>query len=244
MLIELCCGSIDDCLIAKKVKVDRIELNSALELGGLTPTPATFLEAKKLGIPLCVMIRPRGAGFHYSNALYNIMKQDAVWFLDHGASGIVFGFLNEDHTIDHKRTKEMVDLIHGYQKEAIFHKAIDATHDFFTSLSTLVNCGVDRVLTSGGGVYPHFNYDHLKKAIQMYDGIIDILPGGGIRSYNIVELIQQTNTKQVHLTSKHMVSDPKDHKHSTFITTDKEQYLTIKKEIDLLQKQSYNEPSL
>ena len=36
--VEVCCGSVDDCLLAEKLGADRIELNHALELGGLTPS--------------------------------------------------------------------------------------------------------------------------------------------------------------------------------------------------------------
>ena len=39
-LIELCAGSVRDCLIAQEAGLDRIELNSGLALGGLTPTVA------------------------------------------------------------------------------------------------------------------------------------------------------------------------------------------------------------
>ena len=46
--VEICCGTIDDCLVANEFEVDRIELNSALELGGLTPSVATLRMAKKM----------------------------------------------------------------------------------------------------------------------------------------------------------------------------------------------------
>ena len=36
-ILEVCCGSYDDVLAAKAGGADRIELNSALGLGGLTP---------------------------------------------------------------------------------------------------------------------------------------------------------------------------------------------------------------
>ena len=38
VLIEVYCGSIDDAEAAEKGGADRIELNSALFLGGLTPS--------------------------------------------------------------------------------------------------------------------------------------------------------------------------------------------------------------
>ena len=40
--IEICCGTIEDCICANEFEVDRLELNCALELGGLTPTVTTL----------------------------------------------------------------------------------------------------------------------------------------------------------------------------------------------------------
>ena len=47
--IEICAGGITDCLTAQQFEeVDRIELNSSLELGGITPSLATLINAIKL----------------------------------------------------------------------------------------------------------------------------------------------------------------------------------------------------
>ena len=92
--VEVCCGSVDDCLLAQKLGADRIELNHALELGGMTPSMGTFLEVKRqVSLPICVMIRPRGAGFDYTEAQFQVMLKDAELFIEHGADGLVFGFL-------------------------------------------------------------------------------------------------------------------------------------------------------
>lgn len=42
MTVEVCAGSIADCQIAERAGADRIELNSALFLGGLTPSIGTL----------------------------------------------------------------------------------------------------------------------------------------------------------------------------------------------------------
>ena len=152
--VEVCCGSVDDCLLAEKLGADRIELNHALELGGLTPSLGTFLEAKRqVSLPICVMIRPRGAGFDYTEIQFQAMLKDAELFIEHGADGLVFGFLNEDGSINEERTCQMVKAARG--KEAIFHKAYDSTKNMEDSLKTLIRCGITRVLTSGGAVYPN-----------------------------------------------------------------------------------------
>ena len=42
-IVEICCGSYSDALSAAHAGATRIELNSALSLGGLTPVSYTHL---------------------------------------------------------------------------------------------------------------------------------------------------------------------------------------------------------
>ena len=221
ILIEICCGSVDDCITAQKANADRIELNHALEMGGMTPSLATLKLAKKhVNIPICCMVRPRGYGFNYTDLQYEVMKQEAKELIDAGADGIVFGFLNEDSTINVERTKEMVSIIKP--KEAIFHKAFDSTPDLEASLKTLIECGIDRVLTSGGAVYPNIidGCKILGHLNDLYSHKIQILPGGGVRENNVVDVLKASKSNQVHMTSKHLVLDKSTQKRATVDNTD------------------------
>ena len=209
ILIEVCCGGINDCLTAIKGGCDRIELNSALEMGGLTPSVSVLKEVKKISdVPVCCMVRPRGNGFCYSQEEFEIMKKDAQLLLENGADGIVFGFLNPDCTVNEQWTREMVQLIHP--KQAIFHKAFDDTPDLLDACKTLIDCGIDRILTSGGASYPEVmeGFPILKQLISQYGSQIQILPGGGVRKHNVVDIIHSTGCNQIHMTAKHMAKDP------------------------------------
>lgn len=242
ILVEVCCGSVDDCIIADKCHADRIELNHALEMGGMTPSVATLKHAKKhTSIPICCMVRPRGVGFSYTENQFKVMLDEARDLIDAGADGIVFGFLHDDATINAERTKQMVDLIHP--KEAIFHKAFDSTKDLEASLKTLIECGVDRVLTSGGASYPDIE-DGCKLIEQLskkYGDKIQLLPGGGVREHNVQDILRLTNVKQIHMTAKHMVLDPSTMQHGTtnhdasahsFVATEEKQLTAIMKKIE------------
>ncbi len=67
MTLEICAQSLQSALNAQKGGATRIELCSALELGGLTPSSSTILLAKRyVSIPLFVLIRPRAGDFIYS----------------------------------------------------------------------------------------------------------------------------------------------------------------------------------
>ena len=149
-LIEICIGNVEDAIHAAGYPIDRIELNSALELGGLSPSLETLKYLKeKITIPLCVMTRPRGGDFNYDQSETAIMYKDAQSFLENKADAIVFGFLKADKTIDIEKTSTMVKLIHAYGKQAVFHKAFDETPDLEQSAKILASLQVDRILTSG-----------------------------------------------------------------------------------------------
>ena len=203
--IEICIGNIDDAIKASKYPIDRIELNSALELGGLTSSIETLKYLKAhIDTPLCCMVRPRGGDFHYSELEYETMLKDAENLLKENADGIVFGFLHEDKSIDMKRTKTMADLIHSYGKEAVFHKAFDETSDLDLSCRQLIECGIDRVLTSGAAVYPDIlqGCKRINELCQKYGTRLQFLPGGGVRINNVKDVILTALSGQVHMTSK------------------------------------------
>ena len=149
IIVEVCCGSVDDCVVAQNCGADRIELNSSLELGGMTPSVGTLVLAKQLvDLPIVCMVRPRPVGFCYTDLQFATMLLDTKILLENGADGIVFGCLHEDGSVDIARTKQMVELIKP--KEAIFHKAFDSCVDLEASIQVLIECGIDRILTGGG----------------------------------------------------------------------------------------------
>ena len=95
MTVEVCAGSIADCQIAERAGADRIELNSALFLGGLTPSIGILQKVLDSGVslPIVCMVRPRGAGFCYTKEEFESMLIDAKLLLEAGAKGLAFGFL-------------------------------------------------------------------------------------------------------------------------------------------------------
>ncbi len=205
--LEVCCGSVEDCLSAQRAKADRIELNSALELGGLTPSLALFeIARKQVSLPIMVMIRPHNGPYHYSDLDFEVMKQDAVTLLDKGADGIVFGILTPEGLIDEGRVKTMVALAKG--KETVFHKAIDETKDIEGSLQALIRCGVTRVLI-GGGLGKIDTYLRFIGTLQArYGSQIQLLPGGGVHIGNLQAVLKETGVTQVHMTGKRLEVHP------------------------------------
>ena len=198
-VIEICAGSYEDCLSAALGGADRVELNSALSVGGLTPG-AAVLEKVKQNIELDVicMVRPRAAGFCYSEKEKELMFEEAELLLWYGADGIAFGFLKEDGSVDEKSTEKMVELIHQKGKEAVFHRAFDVCRDADASMELLIGLGADRVLTSGQQAKAMEGKELLKRLQETYGSKIQILAGSGVNDQNARELMEYTGVYQVH----------------------------------------------
>ena len=114
VLVEICCGSAEDAIEAWHGGADRVELCSALFLGGLTPSLGSLLELKaQAEIKVAAIIRPRQGGFCYSESDFRAAMHDAEQMLKHGADALVFGFLHADGRVDLARTRAMVELAGG-----------------------------------------------------------------------------------------------------------------------------------
>lgn len=207
--LEICAGSAQDCVTAENNGADRCELNSALYLGGLTPSLASLITAKRdTSLPIVCMVRPRGAGFCYTDEETEIMMQDARILLEHGADGLAFGFAKEDHTVDEKKTEEMSELIHSFGKEAVFHRAFDCVSDADKAMETLLRCDIDRVLTSGLCSTAMVGREMIRHLQNTYGNRIQILAGCGVNEENVQQLIKETGVCQCHSSAKMWVKDP------------------------------------
>ena len=206
VLLEICCGGIDDAIEAEKGGAERVELCSALFLGGLTPSIGTIREAKRrLKIPIMVMVRPRGGGFAYSQAEMATMERDAEAALENGADGVVFGILQSDGRVDIARSSRIRQLIGT--RQAVFHRAFDVTPDPFEALEQLVDLGITRVLTSGQKESVPQGVELIEKLIERAGDRIEILPGGGIQAWNVKDAVERTGCRQIHLTAWRTTSD-------------------------------------
>lgn len=202
-ITEVCAGTITDCLNASIAGANRIELVQGTFMGGLTPSLGLVKEAlKKVNIPIIAMVRSRGGGFNYNQDEIDNMLLDAKLMLDEGVAGIAFGFLNKDYSIDIENTKKMVDLIHSYNKEAVYHRAYDLSVDLDSTTKLLIDLKVDRILTSGGEPNVKTGLDKLKYLSNKYGDKIEFLAGSGLNEGNVIEIINNTNIKQFHATFK------------------------------------------
>lgn len=203
--LEIAVTTADEARRAVAAGADRLELGSVLDVGGVTPSPGTFLESRaSVAVPVWVLLRPRPGGFMYSDAEFATLKRDAEWFLRHGADGIVFGFLTEAGRIDRDRSRQLVQLAEG---RAVFHRAFDFLPDPIEAVDELVDLGFRRLLTSGGAVSGTEGAATIAQLVRLVGSRLEILAGGGIRPENVAELLHATGCDQVHASAREPAAD-------------------------------------
>ena len=207
--IEVCCGSVDDVIQAKDAGAARVELNSCLFLGGLTPSIGEVRIAKKIGLEIMAMVRPRGGGFCYTDSEFETMLADTEALIDEGVQGIVFGILKADGSLDEKRCAQIMKIIGN--KKSVFHRAIDVVPDWKSVIDTLIDLGVTRILTSGQHPSAHEGMDVIKDMVIHAKDRIEILAGCGFSPQNIQEIVEKTGVNQVHLFALKSYSDTSVH---------------------------------
>lgn len=224
-IFEVCCGSIEDAIVAKNYGADRIEFNSALELGGLTADLSSVIYIKKnIDIKLIAMIRSRCAGFIYNEIEFETMKAQAKLLLENNVDGIVFGSLNADKTVNTYQTNYMCALAHQYNKEFVFHKAIDECSDIKQGIKELIDLKVNRVLTSGGCKDVNAGLLIIKDLVNIYGNDIEILAGGSVNQSNILSL-HHNGVTQFHSGCKMIVEDGSNYNGGQYIKVDKDKVL-------------------
>lgn len=202
--LEIIAFNIESCKIAQAAGAHRIELCDNPGEGGTTPSYGFIKAARQiLKIDLFPIIRPRGGDFFYSDDEFEIMKTDIQVCKELGCDGVVFGMLNEDATLDKIRCKILVQL--AYPMGVTFHRAFDRVTEPSQALEDVIECGFERILSSGFHPTAMEGIDNLKKLIQVADERIIIMPGSGVRASNIGELAQTTAAVEFHSSARKMI---------------------------------------
>jgi copper homeostasis protein len=203
--LEIAVGTPDEAAEAEQAGADRLELSSALDAGGVTPSLALFRAVRaEVRLPVWVLVRPRPGGFAYSAREFAVMQADAGLFLSEGAAGIVFGILTSEGRFDRERCRRLVELARG---RAVFHRAFDFLPDPLAALDELADLGFARVLTSGGSATAEAGAERLAELVRHAGPRIEVLPAGSIQPANVVSLIRVTGCTQVHAAVRADVPD-------------------------------------
>jgi len=187
-ILEIIGFTTDGCIKAQAAGADRIELCDNPHEGGTTPSAGFITAARKiLRIPVYVMIRPRGGDFHYSDQEFDIMRSDIQYCKQAGCDGVVLGILTKEGHVDKKRTAILTG--YAYPMGVTFHRAFDRCADAFKALDDIIETGCERILTSGQQRTALQGAARIHELISKADDRIIIMPGSGISSGNISDLL-------------------------------------------------------
>jgi len=198
--VEICVGDLRSAIEAGEGGADRVELCDRLEVGGTTPSAGTIAEAvRRLSIPVHVLIRPRAGDFIPNEAELAAMVDDVETTKQLGAAGVVLGVLHNDGLIDREATARLVEAARPLS--VTFHKAFDRTPNPAEALETLIELGVERVLTSGGEPTAEEGAEALAALIRQAKDRIGVIVAGSLSIENLPEIVRQTKAGEVHLGS-------------------------------------------
>jgi copper homeostasis protein len=197
MLVEVCVTALNSIKNAAAAGANRVELCSALGVGGVTPSAGLILEAVKLNLlPIHCLIRPREGHFTYTSEEVTVVEQDILTAKELGCKGVVIGALTPEFHLDVKRLKRWKAL--AGDMYVTFHRAFDVVQEPLQALEQLIDLGFDCVLTSGQEEKAIQGFSALEEWNKKLGERIVIMPGSGISEKNCVQF-KEAGFKALHL---------------------------------------------
>ena len=199
--LECCVDSVESAIAAKKGGADRLELCSALVIGGLSPSQALYRKIREQAdIPIRVLLRPRFGDFCYTDYEHEILKEEVRSFCKLGADGIVIGTMKPDGTLNLEQMKELMEETQGMT--VTLHRAFDMCQDPFQTLEEAKRLGIHTILTSGQKNVCTEGMDLLKELVEQAQGKTEILVGGDVDASVLPVLAEKTKAKAFHMSGK------------------------------------------
>lgn len=185
MTLEACISNLESLETSISCGIRRVELCSALELGGISPVPSLVAEACRFpDLKIMCLIRPREGNFHYSGRERIQILSEIEFYLELGAHGFVFGCLDDTGMPDIPFIRDILKQFPA--SDFTFHRAFDVSEgDPFDAVKALIDAGVPRLLSSGKAPSALQGIELLSQLNRLFSQQIVIMPGGGIRSTNL-----------------------------------------------------------
>ena len=147
-ILEVCVDSLASARCAVSGGADRLELCSALSIGGLTPYAELLQQIRaESNIPVRCLMRPRAGDFHYRDDEIRQMAMQIKHLKQLGADGFVIGCLTPEGNLDKEAMKALIEAAAG--SGLTLHRCIDVSRDPIQTYLDAAALGIDTVLTSG-----------------------------------------------------------------------------------------------
>ena len=205
--LEVCAFHIDSCIIAENAGAVRVELCDNPIEGGTTPSYGSIKRAReKISILLYPILRPRSGNYFYTDDEFEILKSDIAICKELGCDGISVGIQTIHSVIDTERMKRVVDWAGGMGVTC--NRVFDCAVDPYQALEDLINCGCERVLTSGQKSAAPGGTALLKQLVDQAGDRIIIMPGAGVNSSNIAVLKAECGAFEFHSSARRVAPNP------------------------------------
>ena len=187
--LEICVDSLASARAAIAGGADRLELCSALTVGGLTPYTVLLQQIRRESdIPIRCLMRPRGGDFLYTPEEIRMMAAQVLELRQAGADGFVIGCLDQYGRLDRRA---MAPLLHAAEGCGLtLHRCIDVSCDVLQTYRDAADLGFDTVLTSGGAANCLAGKDTIGQLLELKTRIDgpEILIGAGVNDVVILQL--------------------------------------------------------
>ena len=203
-VLEICADSLASVRAAIRGGADRIELCSALAVGGLTPYEALLRQIREESdIPVRCLMRPRAGDFLYTPEELEMLRKQILQLKDVGADGFVIGCLDANGDLD---KAAMAPLVEACGDRGItLHRCIDVSRDPVSVYLDAKALGIDTVLTSGGAGSCLGGKAVIGRLLQLRDeaGGPEVLIGAGVKAPVIRQFRQEfSGARAFHMSGK------------------------------------------
>lgn len=223
--LEICANSFVSAKAADLAGASRVELCQSLELGGTTPSYGLIknvLEHTRLGV--YTLIRPRTGDFVYNSSELDEIRYDIALCQDLGCDGVVIGVLDNEGRVDMKSMESLMRV--APDMPVVFHRAFDRCRDPFASLEQIIQLGCKRILTSGLHANAFEGRELLRELVDRAAGRIEIMPGAGVNTTNIKEILLSTGAKAIHSSAKKTVKSNMQFENPSFSEMNEDLWMT------------------
>ena len=188
-ILEVCVDSLMSARAAIAGGADRLELCSALTIGGLTPYAELLQQIRvESDIEIRCLMRPRAGDFLYTKEEIMMMAAQIKNLRKLGADGFVIGCLTPEGDLD---TNAMAPLLKAAGGCGLtLHRCIDVSREPCKTYLDAKELGFDTVLTSGAAVGCMQGIEIIDKLLQLrsrHDGP-QVLIGAGVNAGVITSL--------------------------------------------------------
>ncbi len=203
-LLEIAVDSLASARAAIAGGADRLELCSALSVGGLTPHAELLkMIRQESDIAIRCLMRPRAGDFLYTNDEIRMMTAQIGHLRALGADGFVIGCLDADGNLDKRAMEPLLRAAAG--AGLTLHRCIDVSRAPTETYLTAGAMGIDTVLTSGAAAGCLWGIETVGKLLALRDtqGGPEVLIGSGVNASVITTFRSQYPTARAfHMSGK------------------------------------------